>query len=379
MDLFAGALSSPQACVKDLQPHHCKQEPGLKVPIHLITLTTKMILQVQPVMHACLRRWKDLALKIPDPELRRQALASIETKTFHCAGGALYGLLAGDHYKEAIQFIVAYQTISDYLDNLCDRSTSQDPLDFRALHESMLHALTPHAPLASYYRFRPEQDDGGYLAALVQACRDVLEQLPDYSQGEMAVRELAGLYGDLQVYKHVRKDERLPRLQAWFAGHEKNLPSMSWYEFSASSGSTLGIFCMIAQLFNPGTTADLITRIRNAYFPWVQGLHILLDYLIDQEEDRAGSDLNFCSYYEDDEQLAERLAYFYNQAQASVAALPDAKFHQLINRGLLSIYLADSKVARQRDVRAISKKLLRLGGGEARFFYWHCWLYRRLT
>jgi len=52
-------------------------------------------------------------------------------------------LLAGEKYKEAIRFIVAYQTISDYLDNLCDRSTSSDPADFRALHESMLHALTP--------------------------------------------------------------------------------------------------------------------------------------------------------------------------------------------------------------------------------------------
>ena len=32
----------------------------------------------------------------------------------------------------AIKFIVAYQTISDYLDNLCDRSTSLDPDDFSA-------------------------------------------------------------------------------------------------------------------------------------------------------------------------------------------------------------------------------------------------------
>ena len=27
-------------------------------------------------------------------------------------------LMANEHYKEAIRFIVAYQTISDYLDNL---------------------------------------------------------------------------------------------------------------------------------------------------------------------------------------------------------------------------------------------------------------------
>ena len=174
--------------------------------------------------HFYLRQWKERVERIPDPELRRQALTSIATKTFHCEGGALYGLLAGDQYKEAIQFIVAYQTISDYLDNLCDRSTSQDPEDFRALHESMLHALTPEAPLTAYYRFRQEQDDGGYLIALVQTCRDILGRLSNYQLGAAAIQELAAVYIDLQVHKHVRKDERLPRLQAWFAEYEDKLP-----------------------------------------------------------------------------------------------------------------------------------------------------------
>jgi len=103
-----------------------------------------------------------------------------------------------------------------------------------------------------------------------------------------------------------------------------------------------------------------------------------LDYLIDQEEDRNGLDLNFCSYYENPKHLSRRLSHFYSQAQASVASLPDAKFHHLITRGLLSIYLADHKVSRQKDVRAISKKLLSLGGSDTFFFYLHCWIYHRL-
>jgi len=39
--------------------------------------------------------------------------------------------------------------------------------------------------------------------------------------------------------------------------------------------------------------SDELTQVKNSYFPWVQGLHILLDYLIDQEEDRINGDLNF--------------------------------------------------------------------------------------
>lgn len=351
----------------------------MKVPTSFISLTTKMILKVQPLTHFYLRQWKERAGRIPDPELRKQALASIATKMFHCEGGALYGLLAGLHYKEAIAFIVAYQTISDYLDNLCDRSTSQDPDDFRALHESMLQALLPDTPLSDHYRFRRERDDGGYLIALIQACRKVLSGLPDDHLGATALEELARFYVDLQVHKHVQEEERLPRLQAWFEGHAKDLPPMAWYEFAACTGSTLGIFCIVSQLFNPSTSAVLISQMKNVYFPWVQGLHILLDYLIDQEEDRGGQDLNFCSYYENKEKMTERIGYFYHKAQTSVACLPDAKFHRLITRGLLSIYLADHKVTRQKDVRDISGKLLSMGGKEAFFFYLHCWIYRRLT
>ncbi len=351
----------------------------MRVPTNLITLTTRIFLQVRPITHQCLSEWKNLAQQIPDSELRRQAQMSIATKTFHCEGGSIYGLLAGNSYKEAIKFIVAYQTISDYLDNLCDRSTSLEPEDFRALHEAMLHALTPDAHLAPYYRFRPEQDDGGYLAALVQTCQQVLGDLPNYGIAAGALRELACFYCDLQVHKHVQSKERLPRLQEWFEKNKECLPEMTWYEFAACAGSTLGIFCIVAHLFNPHTSSELISKIKNAYFPWVQGLHILLDYLIDQEEDRAGHDLNFCSYYPDSELLARRLIHFYRQAQQSIASLPFPEFHRLINRGLLSIYLSDSKVFQQKEVRRISRKLLSIGGAKTIFFYLHCWIYRRLT
>ena len=342
-------------------------------------MTTHMILRTQPVTHSYLRHWKERASRIPDPELRAQAQASIEAKTFHCEGGALYGMLAGAHYREAIRFIVAYQTISDYLDNLCDRSTSQNPEDFRALHEAMLQALTPDAQITSYYRFRREQDDGGYLAALVQTCRDVLVTLPGYTLAADALHQLAGVYCDLQVYKHVKESERVPRLQAWFATHQARLPDMAWYEFAACAGSTLGIFCIVSHLFQPSVSARLILDIQKAYFPWVQGLHILLDYLIDQQEDREGHDLNFCAFYADQQTLSRRLGYFYTQAQKSVAGLPHPGFHHLINRGLLSIYLADRKVSQQKDVGRIAKDLLKQGGLQTMFFYLHCVVYRRLS
>jgi len=348
-------------------------------PTNVFTMTPKIFLQVRPQVHENLQRWIGLARKIPDPELQKQALASIDGKAFHCEGGGIYGLLAGDRYREVIRFIVAYQTISDYLDNLCDRSTSQDPDDFRILHTSMHHALTPGSKLSDYYRCRDERDDGGYLAALVMTCQEILARLPAHDLIAPQLHELADYYCALQVYKHVRKEERVPLMQAWFEKQKKTLPPMAWYEFAACSGSTIGIFCLVAHACHQDCSALLVRNIKDAYFPWVQGLHILLDYLIDQDEDRRGGDLNFCSYYSDHRETVARLSHFFKQANLSIAALPHARFHCLINQGMLGIYCADKKVYRQKEVRMAARELVFLGGGVGVFFYLICWLYRRMA
>ncbi len=114
----------------------------LKVPTKPWTLLYRINREAIPDVRTYLNEWEKKANEIPNEELQAQALSSIKEKAFHCEGGSVYGLLAGEERKTIIRFIVAYQTISDYLDNLCDRSTSLDEDDFRALHQSMYHALS---------------------------------------------------------------------------------------------------------------------------------------------------------------------------------------------------------------------------------------------
>jgi tetraprenyl-beta-curcumene synthase len=350
----------------------------MKIPTRPFGLMTKIYRHVLPEVHKQLSYWKGRAEEIPNPELRRQALESIRTKTFHCEGGGIYSLLANERLKEAVSFIVAYQTISDYLDNLCDRSTSLDPEDFRALHDSMHHALTPGQALTNYYRFREDTDDGGYLEELVQTCQRFLEGISQLDIIQPALWELEGYYSDLQVHKHVKQDERVPRLQEWFQSHQTRLPKMTWYEFSACSGSTLGIFCIVSYALANHKMETLVHQLKDGYFPWVQGLHILLDYFVDQDEDKEGGDLNFCFYYENEETMIQRIHHFIEQSDQSIARLPDTNFHRMINRGLLGIYLADRKVKEQKKVRQLARKIMRRAGGAGLFFFVNGWLYRRL-
>lgn len=350
---------------------------SLKVPTHPFSLMKRVYRDVFPVVYEELDLWKKRASGIPDEELRKQALASIETKAFHCEGGGILSLLAGSDFRSAVKFIVAYQTISDYLDNLCDRSTSMDPEDFAALHESMRDALTVGTPLKNYYRFRDEQDDGGYLWSLVTTCQDLLGSHRNYEIIAPHLERLAGYYCDLQVHKHVIEKERVPRLEEWFSLHKDGLPPMEWYEFSACTGSTLGIFCLVSQAYRESFSFQHAEKIVGGYFPYIQGLHILLDYFIDQEEDLDGGDLNFCTYYESEAVFMDRLRHFMEQADAYTAGLPFEKFHRLINRGLLGVYLSDRKVHDCKDISSMAKSIIKASGGTAYFFYMNGRAYRK--
>ncbi|WP_246941409.1 tetraprenyl-beta-curcumene synthase family protein [Bacillus pinisoli] len=348
------------------------------VPSHPLGLMTKVYREVFPIVHKELDYWRGRAASIPNQELRTQALASIGDKSFHCEGGSILALLSIQHLEPCIKFIVAYQTISDYLDNLCDRSTSLDPQDFEALHESMPNALTVESEHQhDYYRFREDQDDGAYLKDLVLTCQSVLKDLPHYSKIKSYIIELANYYCSLQVHKHVKHEERVPRLEKWFSTYKSDLPEMEWYEFSACSGSTLGIFCLVSYAFQPQLKEEDVLKIRQGYFPYVQGLHILLDYLIDQEEDKAGGDLNFCTYYPSEEAVLTRLSHFLTKADDHISGIPHEVFHRFINRGLLGVYLSDQKVLNQRAVQKMAKQLIKQGGFISFFFYWNGRMYRK--
>ncbi|XGA29899.1 tetraprenyl-beta-curcumene synthase family protein [Virgibacillus sp. CBA3643] len=349
-----------------------------RVPTTAITLMNAVYRKIFPAVRQELSHWKTRASQIPNSELRAQALASIDSKRFHCQGGAVYALLAGFNWREAIRFIVAYQTISDYLDNLCDRSTSMDPDDFRLLHEAMKDALTPQAPIKNYYELRDEQRDGEYLADLVRTCQKTMRKLDNYSVIQDYLLKLEGLYADLQVHKHVKAEERIPRLTRWHDRYKERARGLSWYEFSAAAGSTLGIFCLVSYTLGDKMNQDLAEKIYTGYFPYMQGLHILLDYYIDQQEDIEEEDLNFCSYYPDQEAMKKRLIYFIEQSDEHVESLPNRSFHQMVYQGLVGLYLGDPKVKQLDGGLGMTNDLLKASGHQARFFHWNTKMYYKL-
>ncbi|WP_347862522.1 tetraprenyl-beta-curcumene synthase family protein [Salimicrobium sp. PL1-032A] len=339
------------------------------VPSQPVSLMYQGYRYIFPEVFRQLDEWKERAERIPDDELRSQALDSIDQKAFHCEGGGLFSLVSGASWKETITFIVAYQTICDYLDNLCDQSESLDPRDFESLHYALSDAVHPENQHRDYYYYREEKQDGGYLENLVSTCQNVVKQFPFYETVKQDVAELSALYAEFQVHKHVAEEERIPRLRKWHEDNESMVPDMEWYEFSACTASTMGVYTLIAYCAGDRVNAELVRRVRRCYFPYMQGMHILLDYYIDQAEDAADGEMNFCTYYTSNEALKQRIGEFMDEADELIEEMPDASFHRMLREGVVSMYLADEKVKDLPGASSMVPYLLNKSGKRTWFFY----------
>jgi tetraprenyl-beta-curcumene synthase len=338
----------------------------------------RFVLWAFPRVTKEIKKWERVAQKCPDQQLRQLALSSLRQKKFHCLGGSIFAVWVRAPYREElIKVIVALQTVSDYLDNLCDRAGVQDEAGFRHLHRAFTDALSPGISSEDYYSFYPYREDGEYLSSLVCACQSAISTLPSYQPVKETVLELARSYCLLQVFKHLSPALREEYLTNWLksclAGFNRQ---MFWWELAAATGSTLGIFALLALAARTSLPADYAARINSVYFPWIGGLHILLDYFIDQEEDRKEGDLNFVRYYTGSGQILQRLKFFLEQALSGARNLPDPFFHCLVVKGLLAMYLSDPKAPAQ-NLLAISDSLLQSAGTGCQFLHRFCFTLRR--
>lgn len=322
-----------------------------------IGILKRYIYSIFPMVNEELKSWEKFILSCPQSIPSTQALSSLEYKSFHAIGGSVYALYPGADTAALVKLIVAFQTISDYLDNLCDRAGVQDEEAFFSLHTSMIDALEPGGRMHDYYRHYPYKDDGGYLCGLVDECRSQINKLPSFNIVKGDVYESIRLYSELQAYKHLSNHVREEKLMHWSDLHIGEFTGILPWEFWAAAGSTLGIFMMFAAACSQDLNYDEVSKIKKAYFPWICGLHILLDYFIDYNEDIENNDLNFVRYYKDDEQVLNRFNLFIESSLYMAGDLHYPVFHTTVVLGLLAMYLSDDK-AYSSNLKSITESII---------------------
>jgi len=318
-------------------------------------LARRFLIGVVPQAARALRRIKRRALQIPGAELRRQAVASITLKDFHVHGGCILAtFLPPEQARQHVALVASFETAVDYLDNLCDRTGSDDERDFRALHEALADAVTPGATPRDYFRERAT-GDGGYLCGLVIDAQQRFAALPSYSTIAPYVRAVTDQYCELQALKHLGAGERERACERAFG--DGVAADLRWWEAAAACGSTLPTFALAYSALR-GCDAQTAAAVHDAYFPYISGFHILLDYFIDQAEDKTHSELNFVACYPTRAAARDGIARIGARAIEHSAKLPDAAHHVFATQAMCAFYCSRPKIAEQDltdDAAAIAR------------------------
>jgi tetraprenyl-beta-curcumene synthase len=336
-----------------------REDPALGVSF--ATTVLRYLATVLPVVTRELRHWRSQALGISDLELRTHALDAL-AKRGNMEGAALFAVLAPRAWRgQTVRALVAFQTAYNYLDTLAEQPSPDPVANGRQLHQALLVALDPAAAHPEYYAQHPQRRDGGYLAALVDACRLAFSALPSHNAVATAAWESTARIVAFQSLNLTQEQGGHDALERWARLQTPHECGLDWWQTAAAGGSSLGVHALIALAARPAVDHREIVAIQDAYFPWICALHSLLDSLVDVDEDERAGQRNLLSYHASPQQAAFAMTMLARRASATARALPGGLSHQVILTAMVTYYLS-SPEASNADARAIGEAVAGVAG-----------------
>jgi tetraprenyl-beta-curcumene synthase len=311
-----------------------------------------------PAVSQEIHAWRALAQAIPDAPLREDALDSITHKRDHAEGAALFCVLPDRRDRRLLRLLVAYQTIWDYLDNVSERDTGRE--NGRQLHLALVEALDPQAPISDYYKHHPWKDDGGYLRALVETCRESAQALPSYPRVRPHV--LAGVRGcSIQSINHDPDPQRRnAALRTWAERESPREHALTWFELTAAaSGFTPHVLLALAA--EPSCEESDIAKALATYFPWVSLAITMLDSYADQLDDAASGSHSYIGYYGDVDIAVQRLCVIVGRIAHEARRLRNGHRHATLIACMVVMYLSKDG-ARTSALNKPTRRIVVAGG-----------------
>lgn len=326
----------------------------------LVAILARYWLTIWPLARRELRGWRKRAEAIPDPDLRHLALLTHREEHMNAEGAAIFATLAPWRRTPVlVRTLVAYQVLFDYLDTLTE-GPEPSQADARQLHCALTDALEPAGGVADWYALHPEDDDGGYVAALVSACRVGARKLPAFQQISDTAKSAAVRSGEVQALNHDPQG-RARSLAAWAAVHADRAGELLWWEFAASASSSLAVHALLGMASNHGTTGTQASSAERTYCVMLGALNTLLESLVDLPKDARTGDHSFAAYYVGADHATARIAMIATDAQHLARALPRGERHALILAGMASFYLSAPEAWLPHARLAAERTLLALG------------------
>jgi tetraprenyl-beta-curcumene synthase len=309
--------------------------------------------------------WRALARTIPDAPIRRDAVCALAGKRGHTDGAALFTILPRARNHNLLRLLVAYEIAWDFLDSANEHGAMAGQANGLQLHRALIDALDPDTAVADYYRHHPWREDGGYLGALVDACRQCCRQLPGYAHVRRLAVEEAHRAQVLGINHELDPQRRDVALREWATLALPARHDAHWFELTGAASASLTIHALLALATEPAQADAEAERVRRAYFPWISAATTMLDSYVDQLQDIANGDHSYVAHYASPEQLVSRIRELLERSLREARALPDGERHSLIVACMAAMYLSKES-ARCPALHENAKSFLEAGGALTR-------------
>jgi tetraprenyl-beta-curcumene synthase len=319
-------------------------------------------LDVFPCARAELNVWWRRAEQIPDRTLREAALDALREKSdVQEAAVAFAVLVPPATLIDTVRAITAFEIAFDYLDMLVEMPNPDPVLNGRSLCRAVVSAFEPGLPHPHYYKHHSTGDDGGYLVALVEACRTAVDKLPSFALVAEPVRRALSRIVTYQSLNHGDAHGSHAAFQQWAHSQSTSNIDLRWWETGAAMGSQLSVLALIAAAADPTMVEERVAAIEHAYSPWIAALSTLLDSVVDQYADRRDGQPSLVDYYDSPQVAAERMRLIAVEARRAVLRLPDAANHMMILAAMAAFF--DSIPQASGEVKLSTRAALDTMGG----------------
>ncbi len=305
--------------------------------------------------------WRLRASVIPDPRIRREALDALARKRTHLDGAALFWILPRRRNVRLLRLLVAYEITLEFLDNMNERAAHVGQANGRQLHLALVEALNPGTPTSDYYRFHPWKNDGGYLLALVESCRENCAYLPSYPRIRGLVIREATRAQVLALNHDPSPPCREAALRAWVRREFPDGKEVSWFEFSGAATASLTVHVLLAMAAENAFDERDIQKTHAVYFPWLSLATTMLDSYVDQSDDAASGDHSYIGHYISREIAVRRLSEIVDRGARGARGLRNGHHHAVIVACMVAMYLSNDS-ANTPDLRATTRTLVDAGG-----------------
>ncbi len=340
-------------------------------PLHLrqiwalLAAAIRELLWGLPAVSGEVAAWRARALALADAPLRADALSSLASKRTHLDGAALFWTLPQRRNRRLLRLLVSYEIALEFLDNTNERAAYAGPLNGRQLHLALVDALAPDAPIAEHYCHHPWKDDGGYLRALVESCREDCTSLPSYALvSRHAIRE--AFRGQVLALNHdpdPRRREDSLREWAWQECPDE--APTSWFELSGAATASLTVHVLLALSAETGIAMSVVEDAHAVYFPGLSLATTMLDSYVDRAEDAASGGHSYITYYGSQAIAVGRLEEVVKQSIHGARRLSDGHRHVVLAACMVAMYLS-SDSARAAQSREPTRRILGAGGSLTR-------------